>query len=412
MKKSFLACVFLVLGGCLTAQTFSVQQLTENMTAAFQQKADSVLRPFIDEGFSIGTYSGRSAKYNLVTILNNYACDSVSLHKNLSPGKAAVLFHKKDKTDTSLLHITGEGKLMGIDLFDELYGMYRNQASKHLVSIPFEDVNGSIILQVKINKYKKPLRLLFDTGADGMMVGKAIADSIGLNVDKKQQASVVGGNIHIEISSDNTVFLDTFPVRQQSIAIFDRGGWEDHDGIIGNTLARKYIVQVNYDTKTVSLYSFGNTPKPDKSITVPVNASEGSLQMDAELTVQPENPVAAKFIFDTGAQYYLMVFRPLVRKHKLLVNGFVPDSTGSTVSLGVASPVFHGRSAQFRLLPNLAIKKMPVTLMGGTASNANWNPGIDGSVGIKLISQYNFTINLMDKNIYLVPNHKLEKPIQ
>lgn len=409
MKKSFLTCVFIVLGGCLAAQTFSVNELTQKLTIAFQQKTDSVLQPFIGNDFSIGTYPGRSAKYNLITILNNYTCDSVSLYKSIGAQKSFVLFHKPGKTDTSIVHLTDDNKLMRIDLFDELYGMYRNQASKHLVSIPFEDVNGSIILQVKINKYKKTLRLLFDTGADGMMVSKAIADSIGLTVDKKQQASVVGGNIHIEISAGNTVFLDTFPVQQQSIAIFDRGGGEDHDGIIGNTLARKYIVQVNYDTKTLSLYSFGNNKVPDNSITVPVKVNEGSLQMDAELTVRSGKKVEARFIFDTGAQYYLIAFRPLVRKHKLLVDGFVADSTGSTVSLGVASPVFHGRSAQFRLLPSLTIPEMPVTLMGGSAGNANWDPGIDGSVGIKLISQYNFTINLMDKNIYLVPNHKKKK---
>ena len=412
MNKSFLTCVLLVLGGCLAAQTFSVQKLTETMTLAFKQKTDTVLSPVIDKGFSIGAYSGRSAKYNLFTILHNYVCDSVSPYKSIDQQKAVVLFHKAGKTDTTALYVSEEGKLLHIDLFDELYGMYRNQASKHVVSIPFEDVNGSIMLNVKINKHPKPLRLLFDTGADGMMVGKATADSLGLTVDKKQQASVVGGNIHIEISSNNTVLLDTFPVTQQSIAIFDNGGWSDHDGIIGNTLARKYIVQVNYDTKTLSLYSFGNTAtKPRNSISVPVNVSEGSLQMDAELTVQPEKPVGAKFIFDTGAQYYLMVFRPLVRKHKLLVDGFVADSTSSTVSLGVASPVFHGKSTRFRLLPALEVNKMPVTLMGGTAANANWNPGSDGSVGIKLISQYNFTINLMDKNIYLVPNHKKEKPM-
>ncbi len=276
-----------------------------------------------------------------------------------------------------------------------------------MVSIPFEDINGSIMLNVKINKHTKPLRLLFDTGADGMMVGKTTAEAIGLTVDKKQQASVVGGNINIEISSNNTVLLDTFPVPQQSIAIFENEGWGDHDGIIGNTLAKKYIVQVNYDTKTLSLYSFGNsTNMPDNSITVPVNASDGSLQMNAALHMSSEKSVNAKFIFDTGAQYYLIVFRPLVKKHRLLVDGFVADSTGSTVSFGVASPVFHGKSTQLQLLPNLVVNKMPVTLMGGSAGNANWNPGIDGSIGIKLISQYNFTINLMDKNIYLTPNNK------
>ena len=42
--------------------------------------------------------------------------------------------------------------------------------------------------------------------------------------------------------------------------------------------------------------------------------------------------------------------------------------------------------------------------MGGSSANKDWNPGADGSLGVRAISRYNHYINLLDGEIYLSKN--------
>ncbi len=273
-------------------------------------------------------------------------------------------------------------------------------ASRHRLTIPFEEKDGAIILTVKINGYARPLRLLFDTGADGMAVSQELADSIGLKVTRSQRASVVGGYMDIKVSDGNTVHLDTLAFRNQGIAIFPEmhGGT---DGIIGNTLARHYVIQVNYDRKELSLYDFSDFTYPGDGFKVPISMERGNIGIAATLSVTAGQPAEGNFYFDTGAGYHLMVFRPFVKEHRLLVSGFKPDSTNSTVSMGMATTVFHGKAASF-VFAGQKMDQMPVALMGGSAANAQWQPGVAGSIGVGLISQFNFTINLRDKCIHFI----------
>ncbi|MGY0035194.1 aspartyl protease family protein [Pedobacter sp. NJ-S-72] len=83
------------------------------------------------------------------------------------------------------------------------------------VKLPVEVSNGSIIITLKLNETSRPLRLLFDTGADGMAVSQRLADSLGLKVSRKQQTSVVGGNLEISVSEGNTVHLGGFAVEKK-----------------------------------------------------------------------------------------------------------------------------------------------------------------------------------------------------
>src|SRR5690606_22859540 len=144
----------------------------------------------------------------------------------------------KEKTSTSQALVDPQGKLVHFSLFDQLYGMKRKNKSTLRAVIPFENKNGSIYLQVKINGSEKPLRLLFDTGADGMAVSQQLADVIGLKVTRENSASVVGGHAKIQVSDNNTILLDTLKLGGQGIAIFPEMG-RDGDGIIGNTLIRQ-----------------------------------------------------------------------------------------------------------------------------------------------------------------------------
>lgn len=275
--------------------------------------------------------------------------------------------------------------------------------AKEVARIPFESRNGTIILTVKLNDFPRPLRLLFDTGADGMAVGQSLADSIGLKIARTQKASVVGGTMDISVSTGNTVHMGNFDFKNQSIAIFKEMHKEGTDGIIGNTLARHYIVKVDYDRKEMLLYNFGDFEEKTGTA-ISFSIPSGLFIIPGTLSITADQPHSGNFVFDTGAAYSLICFRPFVKQHRLLLSGFKAESHGSTTSMGVTTPTFAGKAAAFSFSNVPALRNMSVTLMAGGGQSESWNPGFDGSIGVGLISKYNFTINMQKKEIYIIPN--------
>jgi len=277
-------------------------------------------------------------------------------------------------------------------------------ATSNQTIIPFENQNGSIVLTVKINDFDRPLRLLFDTGADGMALSQSLADEIGLKITRENNASVVGGHTKIQVSDGNRIKLNDLQLNNMGIAIFPSLGRDHYDGIIGNTLLRRYVTHIDYDNNQITLSKFDEFQVPQKSTSVSVDMSSGVMLLPGELEIVQGKKYTGHFVFDTGASYDLICFRPFVRQNRLLVSGFKPEYQAATVSMGTTSPTFYGKSHQFSIAPLKALDKLPVTLMGGSGSNENWNPGADGSIGVRLLSRYNITINAATNQIYFSPS--------
>ncbi|WP_316817652.1 retropepsin-like aspartic protease [Pedobacter nyackensis] len=283
------------------------------------------------------------------------------------------------------------------------------QQATEVARIPFESDNGTIILTVKLNDFPRPLRLLFDTGADGMAVAQPLADSIGLKVSRTQKASVVGGTMDISVSEGNIVHMGDFDFKNQSIAIF-KEMYKGNDGIMGNQIARKYITKIDYDKKEMVLYSFGDYQYEKAGASVPFTIPSGLFIIPGSLRITTEPGHKGDFVFDTGASYSLICFRPFVKKNKLLVSGFKSEYSGSTTSMGMTTPTFSGKASDFTLSDMSPLINLPVTLMAGGGQSESWNPGFDGSIGVRLISRYNFTINMQKKEIHLSPNKTYNYP--
>ncbi|GGH27753.1 clan AA aspartic protease [Sphingobacterium alkalisoli] len=413
-KHIALSLVGLLFASALHAQLKDKSMFATALNKALQSKDTTGLSAFLANNFAIAGHTGQGAQFRLHQILKSYAGQEVRFISEEKATKGNVLTYQVTKTDgsktnTQVLTDTA-GKIRHVELFDQLYGMTRLPKSRLRAKIPFTNRNGSIILQVHINDFQRPLQLLFDTGADGMAVRKSLADSIGLQVTRTNNASVVGGNMEISVSDNNTIHLDTLILGGQGIAIFPEMS-RDADGIIGNSLLRRFITHIDYDKNELSLYDFGTHTYTGKGNTVPVTMPSGVVILPGQLEIVQAKRYDGQFVFDTGASYDLICFRSFVRENKLLVSGFRPDAQGATVSMGINSPTFVGRSYGFALTPLAPMKNLPVTLMGGNATNENWNPGFDGSIGIRLLSRYNITINMAENEIFFSPNKLHEFPV-
>jgi len=210
IKKLMILGVYLANNTVVLGQTDKI--LPAKLLTCFEQKDTSFINSELAPNFSVAGHTGAGASFRLNQIVKNYPLKAVHILSDEKTKRGTLLqievTDTKGKTTSNQALVDNKGKLIYFSLFDQLYGLKRESKPKLRAVIPFENKNGSIYLQVKINGYEKPLRLLFDTGADGMAVNQQLADAIGLKVTRENNASVVGGNTKIQVS-DNIVFYWT-----------------------------------------------------------------------------------------------------------------------------------------------------------------------------------------------------------
>ena len=404
--------LFTIFPVCLYSQSFEkmVGLSLDTLSIALKKKDIELAKKSFAPGFSISTSSAASAYDLLDIILKNRNFESiefVSENKRIEKDSTiladAKIVMQDKQVYQSIIAFDRNARIIFIDYFDRLFGHSRYKKSQLVATLPFLQDEGSVILQIRLNDKSRRLSFLLDTGADGMAIRKNLADSLNLDISHAQTANVVGGQKQVEISSGNTVFLtDSVSLTNQNIAIFENVR-DNIDGIIGLNLVKQYITQIDFDKKLIYLYSFGDFGYADGGSVVEVGTQYGLISIPGILNLTGKKEIAGTFVIDTGASYHLIAFSHFVRKNRLLLSGFKPESSGSTISLGHATPVYNGKASEFVIGNGIMQADMPVTLQASTGKGQDDRKIPDGSVGIQFLNRYNLTIDLLKKEIYLIP---------
>ncbi|MDU1891654.1 MAG: retropepsin-like aspartic protease [Dysgonomonas sp.] len=386
----------------------SIKSTLNTFNQGLKEKNTELVQNSFAPNFSLSTSSWPNAKSLLDIIMKNVNFESISYcsiekqDENITLVKTKFILQDK-KEHESLIAFNSDNKILYVDYFDRLFGQSRYRESRLAGVLPFTQDEESIILKIKLNDSNRVLSFLLDTGADGMAIRKALADSLNLNISHTQNANIVGGQTQVTISSGNTVHLsDSLTLKNQNMAIFEKVR-SNCDGIIGLNLVKQYITNIDFDKQQISFYTFGNYKYQDEGKTISVSMPYNLILIPGNLNLTGKKTVTGNFLMDTGANYHLIGFSRFVRKNRLLLSGFKPESEGSTVSLGHATPVFNGKAHEFAIGDAIVLNDMPITLQASGSSESTRKDIPDGSIGIQLFSKYNFTIDLLRKEIHLAP---------
>lgn len=412
MKPLIVALFLLISPALVYSQSFEekVKLSIDALESALVKKDKSLINNYIAPDFSISTNNGPGTDNLFNTILKNRNFNSIKLirqdkqiEKEFITLATVKFFMQNGQENESVIAFNPDAKIVFIDYFDRLFGQSRYRKSTLAGTIPFYTKQESIILKLKLNGQDRTLSFLLDTGANGMAIRKSLADSLKMSISHTQTANIVGGSAQVAISPGNTVSLtDSVTLRNQNIAIFEKVR-DNIDGIIGLNLIKQYITKIDFDKKLITLYTFGDYIPEDKSKTIKIDISNNLIIMPGVLNLTGNREINGNFVMDTGAKYHLIVFSDFVRKNRLLLSGFKPESQGSTVSLGYATPVYMGHATEFSLGNDIAQYNMPVTLQASTKVVQSNQYSFAGSVGIDFLSRYNLTIDLLKKQVYLIP---------
>jgi hypothetical protein len=410
MKKVFVL-LMLFVGTISNAQKKSIPQVVKTFEKAFQNKDYTAIRGLLAPQFSVGVADSSSNEFCLTAIFNAFpVLDSLQMGKStLTKGETRVAVHfffkGKDKKSSEIV-FNKDNKILYVTFLDALYNVDRNAEVKKVASIPFEMLENGIAIKIKLNKSDREFVMLFDTGADGMGLNRDSAYKAGVVVTKTKSTDVVGGSQQVQYSADNTIYIGNQVIKNQALVIFPKTS-AVYDGLFGANLLRNYITKVNFDTKTIDLYNFGNYVYEGKAKAFPFDYKTGLAVVKMNLTFPDNKKVEGNFAFDTGANYNLIAYGPFNHKYNLQSNLKI-EYTSTNHSLGSQTEIVCGT------IPNIAINgnnfpNVPVALQEYQEDNKNWASS-DGSLGIDLIKRFNFTFDLLHKIVYLEPNKSFGKP--
>ena len=190
-------------------------------------------------------------------------------------------------------------------------------------NIPFQEDDGHIFLQVRINN-SEPLWFALDTGAIRSIVDKRAAQTLGLKSERSESVGGAGGREQASI-------FDGVSIKLPGVELYNQTVWglpldflspvngRRIDGIIGYELFKYFVVDIDYISLNINLYEPQKYDYRGPGKHVPLKVQQdGEIYVIAKLEIAGREPIEGEFVIDTGGNNTLMLTPTFVEQHRLL----------------------------------------------------------------------------------------------
>lgn len=285
------------------------------------------------------------------------------------------------------------------------------------VDIPFEYVNGFIVVTVQFHHYF-PLRFILDTGAEYTILTKReIADV--LQFTSQRAVRIVGADMSTYLNafliSGVDLQMGELLLERQNVLVFEEDyfpfealtGMDIH-GILGANLFGRFALSINYQRQLLTLMPaerFQETPKGFTKVPVEMNRKKPYIHVSVQLTPDTA-PLPLKLLLDTGAGISLLLHtnsrEDMALPETLLpapvghgLGGNLKGYLGRTKSMEFANFQLNDVLTQFQELD----PKMDTSFLNGR----------NGIIGNQLLQRFTIWIDYPRGALYLKPNRQFQK---
>jgi hypothetical protein len=277
--------------------------------------------------------------------------------------------------------------------------------AQFITSFGFRMYSGGVVtVRAKLNHYPDSLNFILDTGSGGISLDSTTVERLNIpNVATDRTIRGIAGVKKVRFSNNNTLHFPGLSVDSLNFHINDYDiltsvYGEKIDGIIGYSFFSRYIVQLDYDTNQIKIYTRGSFKYPKGGYLLRPNLATIPV---TNHRIGEENKLTTRFFFDTGAGLCL-----------LLTEDFIADSSlfsrkkkfWTTQAEGLGGKAFMKMTTtkEFRIGP-YKFKKVP-TFIFQDEYNVTSYPYLGGLVGNDLLRRFNVILNYERRDIYLIPN--------
>ena len=284
-------------------------------------------------------------------------------------------------------------------------------AGHSALNIPFDYEFNEIVLQVQVND-SAPLKFLFDTGAGFSVLSARSAAGLNLKQVDTVKATGVGGSVEGSLAAGVSLSVRGVTVRNQRLALLplDFPFCEARDivGVIGYDFIKEFVVEINYDALTLSLFdpaSYRYTGRGDILGLI----IKGTPRVHARIALPGKPPIEGLFEIDTGSDGVLTINSPFVNRHQLL-SALGTQASNIERGLGGESKRFDARLGNLQLgrfTIAAPIAGFSIAAEGAMAAEDN-----DGPIGNEIMRRFKVTIDCSRQRMMLEANTHLSDPFE
>lgn len=288
---------------------------------------------------------------------------------------------------------------------------------KRRVQIPVEIYNNLIVVPVVLNG-TLPLKFILDTGVrTAILTQKTFTDILNLSYSRKYTISGPGGEQIIDAYITNNVSLELPGVMGRGHALLVLGedylelrnylGTDVH-GILGYELFSRFIIEIDYDKRMLTLSVPKRFKKKKRFQSIPIKIEDTKPYVTTSVVLADGTQLTAKLLVDSGASHGLMLeptSDPRIQ---------VPDSTiSSIIGRGLGGEITGkiGRIQSLKL-GTYDIKKVIANFPDPNSYFDSLKLGAterNGAIGGEVLSRFTVIFNFPKEEMYLKKNAAFKK---
>ena len=277
--------------------------------------------------------------------------------------------------------------------------------------VPFVFEDNTIVLQVRVNN-SIPMKFFLDTGAGMSVLNVSKASGLNLKRADSLNANGVGGTIQGYLAKGATLSVSGASVTNQPMAILPLDfPCEAHDvaGIIGYDFINSFVVEIDYDAKTITLSDPSSYQYKGPGDLIPLIITGNTPRVRAKVGPPGGPSLEGLFEVDTGSDGTLTINSPFVKKHALL-ESFKTQFDSTHRGLGGEAKSVDVRMGDFQL--GRYVVPSPLVSLSQDSEGSLSSEINDGPLGNEILRRFRIVIDYSRRRMILEPNSHLSDPIE
>lgn len=285
------------------------------------------------------------------------------------------------------------------------------------VQIPIEINNNLVIVPVILND-ALPLKFILDTGVrTAILTQKTFSDILNLAYSRKYTISGPGGEKLVDAYVTNNVTLELPGVRGRghALLVLEQDYLElrnylgtDVHGILGYELFSRFIIEVDYEKKILTLMMPDKFRKKRKFQTVPIQIEDTKPYVTTPIVLEDGTVINARLLMDSGASHGLMLETasdPRIRVPSTVVSSVIGRGLGGEI-IGKVGRIKSISLGTYKLNNVIANFPDPNSYIDSIKVGSIFR---HGAVGGEIMSRFTIIFNFPKEEMYLKKNPAFKK---
>jgi hypothetical protein len=290
---------------------------------------------------------------------------------------------------------------------------YRFSANGAAPGIPVEVVaNGLVLMHAKVNDH--PGWFIVDSAVQGFVADRDYTHRISLQESGKALTRGEAPNpSEAGIVRDVRITLPGLELTHRVLVVIDLKSLEPAighkiDGIIGSRLFDDFVVLMDYQRGSMSVYAPERYQPSGNEKPLPVRVDEHGFQfIEVTIVLPGVAPITGEYLIDSGANSYLEIYKPFCDEHRLPPPAMkLLDAPGT--SAGATTKSTDGRADRIEV-GSFSIRNPPISF-GEDVAGLMASKDHAGLIGAAFLQRFIVVYDSPGKRILLAPNRDYGDP--